>query len=237
MWTSVPTNLRVGEALEDPRGDHLVEDDREAAGVDVDPEGLGPELACSGTPSAVIFEPRSPAGKKNSVCTLIGMSISTAAAQNRSSAAVGSMNDPLGYDSSWTVRRPRSTHRVELVEAVLEPRGGQGGVADEALGRIGLELGDPVVVDLEAGQAQLLVRAQLDPVPHGPDTVEDHLGVGLVLDDLLDPGGGVLGPGEHVLIADTPVLDLLEAVDQRRPVEALGRAEVHGGEPQERRAL
>ena len=101
------------------------------------------------------------------------------------------------------------------------PGGRQGGVADEALGRVGLELGDPVVVDLEAGQAELLVGAQLDPVPHRRHAVEDHLGVGLVLDDLLDPGGGVIRAGEHVLVAHAAVLDLLEAVDQRRPVEAL----------------
>jgi hypothetical protein len=50
----------------------------------------------SSTPAAVIFEPRSPAGKKNWVWTLIGMSSSTAAAQNLSSSGEGSENEPDG---------------------------------------------------------------------------------------------------------------------------------------------
>ena len=95
MWTSVPTNVEVREPLEDARLDHPPQDHGEAAGLDIEAESFWPAAADRHTLGGDL-RPEVTAGKKNWVCTLIGMPSSTAAAQNRSSSGDGSENDPLG---------------------------------------------------------------------------------------------------------------------------------------------
>ena len=112
---------------------------------------------------------------------------------------------------------------MQLIEGVFDSCCRQRAVANEAFRSVRLELRNPVVVHLETRQAQPSIRAQLDPVPHRGYTIEDDLGIGLVLEDLLDPCSWVVRAGEHVLVSDPAVLDLLEAVNQGRPIEAGGR--------------
>ena len=151
MWTSVPMNLRSGKRSKTPEVIILAKMTGKLPASTSMPRLLA-RSRCWGTPSAVIFEPRSPAGKKNWVCTLIGMS-----QLDRGGPEPVVLGRRLGERSARVrleLDRPQAElgDALELVEAVLETGGGQGGVADEALGRVGLELRDPVVVDLEAGQ-------------------------------------------------------------------------------------
>jgi 3-hydroxyisobutyrate dehydrogenase len=90
----------------------------------------------------------------------------------------------------------RLSHRV--VDACV----GNQAAAEKAVGSVAVVLCDPVVVRLEAGQLELVVRELFDGGPDQRIVVED-LGVDPVLFLFRDPGRGIERTSENIFVPDT----------------------------------
>ena len=111
--------------------------------------------------------------------------------------------------------------------------------ADVALGGDGRELGHPVVVGPEAGEAERRIAAGLDAGPDVRAGVQD-LGVDVVLVLLVQAGDGVEGAGKDVVVADAAlhaVTVFEELLLVGGAVEALLGAEVDRRQPERHRII